>query len=1045
MKIHSNLMYMKRLFILVAMLAAQVMVSAGQLVLIPTKSPDQAHRIMQIPSVKVHFYRDTFLIASIETGLKDDYVVLDNRAFLDESDYYLVYCPKDEQQVYLKSIEIDSKVLYANDDFIVLKYNTWHTEPLRPFHNDGMVRIMNTTVRFPTSFNPIFLRAFDPDTVVAAMLEEVSGTNLTTTVQHLQDYHTRNCYTPQSVEAQNWLAQQFTDLGFGVEIMDFPMSGSASDNVIATKVGTVYPDEYVICGSHYDSFSNNGDAPGADDNASGSAAVLEIARILSQYACDRTIIFCTFSGEEYGLYGSGAYASRCAEQGMNIQGYFNLDMIGYLQNGSSIHTDVIYPASAQELYDFYAAVCSTYLPEFIVEPGSLSGGDSDHTSFNDNGFMGIFPFEDSQNYSPYIHTSNDLVGPSYNNEDQSVVFTKATLASVVTMANRLNPPQNLVALSGDQVVALHWSPLPDASIFNIYRDDVLIDYSNANSYTDNAVVNGTQYSYYVTAIYTNSGEESAQSNVVNATPMPPLTLPFTFDFENGSSYWELNQRWGLSTEAAHSPTHSLTESPTGQYDNDELSQAVLRPFNLDFGYTSAQLSFWNKFNLESGYDYMYVELSTDGSNWTVLETFNGSQPNWQKKTYALNSYLGESFVQIRFRFTSDNYVTEEGMFIDDFAVTVEGGYQTQSFDFQEGWSGLSSYILPISTSFEDLFAPLGTTLLALQSMDGSYIPMDSINTLGSWDPVAGYKIKVADHASLQLIGTPNEAITAEVTEGWNLIPVLSQCDVTVADFLAVNPEIRILKEAAGSQVFWAEEGIYELVVLHPGKAYLVQSNLAATLTFPPCMTNRSIENIQLTETDYTPTGNSHIIVIPAGVADFTQVGDKIMAFNQVGLCVGSATIGVLTEPFSLVVFGEDSLSQIPVGMNDDEPFYLKWLDSATNYHDIIATYNAAYPNQNHYADQGLSKIESLVPDMVDIAENVEVIGIYPNPATNQITVMLQRKEHTKAMLATGDGRRVMELQNVEKQIVNISGLAKGVYAIILEDTEGTTLKKFVIR
>ncbi len=73
---------------------------------------------------------------------------------------------------------------------------------------------------------------------------------------------------------------------------------------------------------HYDSYSYSGDAPGADDNGTGTCGVLEAARVMAAYDFDRTIIFCCWSGEEYGLYGSGAYASWAQESGNGYSGLF---------------------------------------------------------------------------------------------------------------------------------------------------------------------------------------------------------------------------------------------------------------------------------------------------------------------------------------------------------------------------------------------------------------------------------------------------------------------------------------------------------------------------------------------------------------------------------------------------------------------------------------------------------------------------------------------------------------------------------------------------
>jgi hypothetical protein len=281
--------------------------------------------------------------------------------------------------------------------------------------------------------NPLY--PVDTIPMIYDLIQEVDTAQFMPTIQHLSSYTTRLCTSPEAFMAQNWIKDQFEALGLSVELQDFPYwGGSCSDNVIATLPGKVTPDEYVLVGSHYDSYSFSGVAPGADDNASGTSGVLEAARILSNYQFERTIIFCTFSAEEMGLVGSGYYASNAASQGMNILGYFNFDMIGYLNPGDPIHTDMIAPPSALELENFYRDVAAIYVPDFAVDDAQPIGGDSDHTSFNNNGYMGIFPFEDTPNYSPYIHTPQDLIGPSVNSPEMAKNFIQATLASLATLA-----------------------------------------------------------------------------------------------------------------------------------------------------------------------------------------------------------------------------------------------------------------------------------------------------------------------------------------------------------------------------------------------------------------------------------------------------------------------------------------------------------------------------------------------------------------------------------------------------------------------------------
>ena len=219
--------------------------------------------------------------------------------------------------------------------------------------------------------------------------------SLEATVQFLQDYEVRMWNSTNAFAASDWIAGRMEALGLEVEQQPFYAntwygSGQAAPNVIGIQRGTLYPDTYVVCGSHFDSFSYSGNCPGADDNATGVASVLESARIMTQYEFEYSIIYCAYGCEEMGLYGSEAYAARCQQQGMDIIGYFNNDMNGYLW-GDVIHIHCIYPNSVAPIGDYYINVGNVYFPEMPVEHKNLTYGDSDHTSFNNHGYMGIYP------------------------------------------------------------------------------------------------------------------------------------------------------------------------------------------------------------------------------------------------------------------------------------------------------------------------------------------------------------------------------------------------------------------------------------------------------------------------------------------------------------------------------------------------------------------------------------------------------------------------------------------------------------------------------
>lgn len=662
-------------FLLLSFLVIQL--AASNLILIEPEDVSAAKSFFNRDDLIINYKHDDFLIGTTDNRSAFDCELISANAWERGTDYYLLWLDENNNNSdYILQIDKFADILLLKDYFMIIKTDSAHRHKVVPIVHNGVVRINNIEVKLPRENKLVRNLRWEEDPFVTQLLTEVDETEMNNTIQTLEDFGTRNWYQPTSIDAQNWIYDKFASYGLSVETQAIPSGGpNSSQNVIATKVGTLYPDEYVVLGCHYDSYSFSGNAPGADDNATGVAGILEIARLLSSHDFKRTIVFCAFSGEEYGLHGSEEYATMADNNDMNILGYFNIDMSGYVDNGQYIHTDMIAPQSAEPLADFYEAVCGVYLPDFPIEQGMLVGGDSDHTSFNNHGFMGIFPFEDSDYYSPYIHTANDLNGLSVNNYEQVALFTKATMASVMTMANMLLPPENLTAVAGDGMVTLSWDAVSEADEYNVYRDDEIdpIATTTYTSFLDTGLINGQLYTYYVTAVYSVSGEESVPSNTVSAIPMPPISLPFFDDFETGAPYWTLEGTWGISEYQAYSGNHSLTESTTGNYGSNLDITASLPPLDLSGNYTGAEVSFWAKHFIELNYDYMYLEISADGQNWEELANFTGNNPSWQEYSYSLDNYLGETNVQLRFRFYSDTYVMQDGMYIDDFEIVVEGG------------------------------------------------------------------------------------------------------------------------------------------------------------------------------------------------------------------------------------------------------------------------------------------------------------------------------------------------------------------------------------
>lgn len=281
---------------------------------------------------------------------------------------------------------------------------------------------------------------------IRQLMDQASKDSLEATIEHMQSYHTRRWDSKMVYEVQDWLYETYRNMGFDtVYLHDFQFVyhdtiRETSDNVIAIRRGTLYPDEYVVCGAHYDSYNNTPGhpdslrAPGADDNASGTAGILETARLLSRCSFERSVMFCGWAAEEAGLMGSAAFAKDCAEQMMDIVGYFNLDMIGYLKEDSEMQVRLLYTTRDSIIANYVYNFSEVYFPEMRIRQGWLSWGDSDFSSFNRNGYPAVHTFEDTHASSPFIHTPDDILGVSVNNMDQVKRFSELNLGLVATLA-----------------------------------------------------------------------------------------------------------------------------------------------------------------------------------------------------------------------------------------------------------------------------------------------------------------------------------------------------------------------------------------------------------------------------------------------------------------------------------------------------------------------------------------------------------------------------------------------------------------------------------
>ena len=552
----------KVLFTLVA-LALSVVALAGNFVMLSYSGRAELEKHFSDPNLTVHFYTDSEVFATAERFVSTSMVLIDENAFAENGCYTLVYCPKAQQQQY--------DALYATQDYVIVR------GAAMPYKNDGAVAIFNKKASLPRLTRD-FPQVTEENPTIREMLDRVDMDSLRATVQHLQDYQSRIWNSENAFAASDWIAGRMQALGLEVEQQPFYAntwmgSGQAAPNVIGIQRGTLYPDTYVVCGSHFDSFSyeamfGGGTAPGADDNATGVASVLESARIMTQYEFEYSIIYCAYGCEEMGLYGSEAYASRCQEQGMDIIGYFNNDMNGYLY-GDQIHIDCIYPNSVEPIGTYYMNVGSVYYPELPIRHVNFNQGDSDHTSFNNHGYMGIYPFEDYENYSPYIHTPNDMIGTSVNSFEMGQQYCQMNIACLAEIANPVgetpqvycNPVVEFIIeypVRDMTTILMSWAAPEEGSTgelehFEVYRDNALIaTLANDIYHYEDTITVGVEAEYYILSVYSDGCTAASETLVGVGYPNMVNELENCGDLvypnpSNGSFSLNLGKgQWGVA-------------------------------------------------------------------------------------------------------------------------------------------------------------------------------------------------------------------------------------------------------------------------------------------------------------------------------------------------------------------------------------------------------------------------------------------------------------------------------------------------------------------
>ena len=359
--------------------------------------------------------------------------------------------------------------------------------------------------------------------IIEKIISEISPANIKSTVEKLVSFGTRHSLSDTSSETQGigaarrWIKSEFeryaqmSNSRMKVEFQEFTTPNSARVsyptkivNVVATLQQSNIPslqhaNRILIVSAHYDSRASNAcdsvsRAPGANDDGSGTTLVLELARVLSKYEFDATIMFVAFAGEEQGLLGARHFATTAKREGWNIEAVFNNDIVGNIHGGDGM-TESTYVRLFSEAYNpldtggafrqrnslglendgpsrslarYIKEVGEKYIPNFGVKliyrrDRFLRGGD--HLPFHEQGFAAVRFSEAKEHFDHQHQDVRTEDGKSYGDLPEYMSFeycanvARINVAALASLALAPAPPTNVKIMTKnlEYTTMLQWN------------------------------------------------------------------------------------------------------------------------------------------------------------------------------------------------------------------------------------------------------------------------------------------------------------------------------------------------------------------------------------------------------------------------------------------------------------------------------------------------------------------------------------------------------------------------------------------------------------
>ncbi|MFZ4707276.1 MAG: T9SS type A sorting domain-containing protein [Bacteroidales bacterium] len=556
-----------------------------------------------------------------------------------------------------------------------------------------------------------------------------------------------------------------------------------------------------------------------------------------------------------------------------------------------------------------------------------------------------------------------------------------------------------------------------------------------NAGVDATVCIGGVHQLSGTAQHQNSyvWETSGDGTFSSTTILNPVYTPGAFDITFGAV------TLALTTSAISPCTFSASDMIILYISNPEVLNNLI---DQDLNLGEELLLSFSLQNASPGiYSWYHNGFLIENENMYQLSVQNVSP-----------SDAGEYFAV----FTNDcEEVKSDTVLIKIFEIT------SMQIQLDQGWSGISSYLQPNNPDMYAVFAPVINKVIIVADQFDVFWPSQNINTLADWSVAKGYKVKMNTADTLIISGKiqyPSSSFS--IPDDWSYLPVNSVCPVNIAEIFMSLQSVTLIKEIAGSRVYWPEQQVYSLQWLVPGEAYeiLNANGNAIQINYPECdalktgVITRSLPGFE-SLLGLVPwklsksTPSSHTIAVPSSVLIKTKIetGDILAAFDEIGNCFGITEWN--NQNTTITIFGDDPLTDEKDGFAENDLIKLRVYNPESKKEaDLLVTWETSLPQHDGlFHTNGLSAFKEFEIGATGYQSlNSDGILIYPNPAKDELNIIVPELDGQVIKITNINGQQVYSGKVLYRQTkIDISQFRKGVYFVQILSEKCNYVQKVV--